>query len=280
MLSRRKGYMKPRTGRVSKASRQLEDEGYTLLRNVLSEEEVNDLAQEINEVYNTVPPDGRVDLGPLEEDKAFRYEMFNRSALCQEVVAHPKILKTIEPLLGEDCHVIANTSWRNPPGSDPEHKGGVWHIDGGPHIPLTDDQVWPVDIPHPVFAIGTHIFLQDCPMECGPTGVIPGSHLSGKPAPLNHDMSLTWNNVSAKPLPAKAGDVAMFVSDIWHRRLPTSDKDSGRFFLQVHYARRDIAQRLKRTAEVNHVSPQAIARIKSDREKWLLGLHPPKFYDG
>ena len=272
--------MKPRKGRVPKASRQLEDEGYTILHKVLSKEEVDDLAREINEVYDKLPPDGRVSLGLLEEDRAFRYEMFNRSALCQEVVAHPKILKTIEPLLGEDCHIIANTSWRNPPDSDPEHKGGVWHIDGGPHIPLDDDQVWPSNIPHPVFAIGTHIFLTDCPMDCGPTGVIPGSHLSGKPAPLNHDMLLTWNNVSVKPLPAKAGDVAMFVSDIWHRRMPTSDEDSGRFFLQVHYARRDIAQRLRRTAEVNHVSPQAIARIKSDREKALLGLHPPKFYDG
>ena len=280
MLSRVKGYMKPRTGRVLKACRQLEDEGYILLKKVLSKEEVNDLSREINEVYDTLPPDGRVSLGLLEEDQAFRYEMFNRSALCQEVVAHPKILKTIEPLLGEDCHVIANTSWRNPPGSDPEHKGGVWHIDGGPHIPLTDDQVWASDIPHPIFAIGTHIFLKDCPMECGPTGVIPGSHLSGKPAPLNHDPSLTWNRVSAKPLPAKAGDVAMFVSDIWHRRLPTSDEDSGRFFLQVHYARRDIAQRVRRTSEVNHLSPQAVKRIKSDREKMLLGLHPPKFYDG
>lgn len=269
----------PRTSHASKACRQLEEEGYTLLRKVLSEEEVNDLAQEINEVYDALPPDGRLN-GLLEEDKTYRYEMFNRSGLCQKMVAHPKILKTIEPLLGEDCHVIANTSWRNPPGSDPEHKGGVWHVDGGPHIPLTDDQVWPSDIPHPIFAIGTHVFLKDCPIECGPTGVIPGSHLSGKPAPLNYDMSLIWNNVSAKPLPAKAGDVAMFVSDIWHRRMPTSDEDSGRFFLQVHYARRDIAQRLRRTAEVNHVSPQAIARIKSDREKALLGLHPPKFYDG
>jgi hypothetical protein len=280
MLSRVKGYMMPRTGPVPKACRQLEDEGYTLLRKVLSEEEVDDLAQEINGVYDKLPPDGRVLPGPLEEDRAYRHEMFNRSALCQEIVAHPKILKTIEPLLGEDCHVISNTSFCNPPGSDPEHKGGAWHTDSGPHIPLTDDQVWPVDIPHPVFAIGAHIFLKDCSIECGPTGVIPGSHLSGKPPPRNHDMSLTWNSVSAKPLPAKAGDVAMFVSDIWHRRLPTSDKDRGRFFLQVHYARRDIAQRLRRTAEVNHLSPQAIARIKSDREKTLLGLHPPHFYDG
>lgn len=99
MLTRRKGYMNPRTGRVPKACSQLKEEGYTLLRKVLSEEEVNGLAQEINKVYDKLPPDDRVILGLLEEDRAYCYEMFNRRALCQEVVAYPKILKAIEPLL-------------------------------------------------------------------------------------------------------------------------------------------------------------------------------------
>ena len=46
----------------------------------------------------------------------FRYAMLNRSAAAQRVVAHPRLLSVIEPLLGEDCHVIANTAWRNPAG--------------------------------------------------------------------------------------------------------------------------------------------------------------------
>ena len=74
--------------------------------------------------------------------------------------------------------------------------------------------------------------------------------------------------------------MALFVSDIWHRRLPAQKGDTGRFFLQVHYARRDIAQRVKTTESVNHVDPAAIQRIASDRERRLLGLHPMQFYDG
>ena len=77
-----------------------------------------------------------------------------------------------------------------------------------------------------------------------------------------------------------AGDVALFVSDLWHRRLPTEEGDSGRFFLQVHYARRDIAQRIRPTDEVNHISSEAMSRTKSDRERRLLGIHPKLFYDG
>ena len=72
----------------------------------------------------------------------------------------------------------------------------------------------------------------------------------------------------------------MFVSDVWHRRLPTADGDTGRLFLQVHYGRRDIAQRLVPTAVSNQVSAEAEARIASDRMRTLLGLHPSLFYDG
>ncbi len=94
------------------------------------------------------------------------------------------------------------------------------------------------------------------------------------------DETLTWDGQGALALTATAGDIALFASDVWHRRLPARKGDKGRFFLQVHYARRDIAQRIKRTATVNHVDPDALTRIRSKRERRLLGLHPPSFYDG
>jgi hypothetical protein len=51
-------------------------------------------------------------------------------------------------------------------------------------------------------------------------------------------------------------------------------------FLQVHYGRRDIAQRLHPTAQTNQVSEEAIARATSPRLRQLIGLHAPFFYDG
>ncbi len=121
-------------------------------------------------VYESEPPSGRVRV----QDEGFRYEMFNKSALAQRLVAHRRILDVIEPLLGEDCHVIANTCWRNRAGAEHRHGGGGWHIDAGPHIPKPGT-VWPDATPYPVFAIGAHVFLDDCPIACGPTAVIPGS---------------------------------------------------------------------------------------------------------
>jgi hypothetical protein len=77
-----------------------------------------------------------------------------------------------------------------------------------------------------------------------------------------------------------AGDVALFASDIWHRGLPAQEGGQGRYFLQVHYGRRDIAQRIRTTADVNHLSEDALARATTDRARTVVGLHTPFFYDG
>jgi ectoine hydroxylase-related dioxygenase (phytanoyl-CoA dioxygenase family) len=272
------GYLLPRkVGKVSQACRTLESDGFAVLRGVFSKTDVAELYSDVERVFNDAPPQRSV-----EANNMFRYAMLNRSAVCQRAVANPTILDTIEPLLGEDCHVIANTAWRNPPNANGQHGGENWHIDAGPHVPLPRGVSWPSDIPHPVFAIGVHVYLQDCTMADGPTGVISGSHLSGRPPPVEQlkDDDLTFGDHGVTPLTAKAGDVGFFVSDVWHRRLAAQPGDQGRFFLQVHYGRRDIAQRLCTTAQVNHLSLDAIARAKTTREQTVVGLHRPLFYDG
>jgi ectoine hydroxylase-related dioxygenase (phytanoyl-CoA dioxygenase family) len=282
MLSRDFGYLKLRTEGVSEASRTLEQEGWAVLRGVLDAATCAALIAEFDAVYAQWPRDARNPRRPAEEDDDFRYEMLNRSAKAQAVVAHPAILAAIEPLLGEDCHVIANTCWRNPPRAHNTHGGGFWHIDAGPHVPHDPSIPWDDRIPYPVFAIGAHIYLRDCGIESGPTGVIPGSHKSGIFPPRDRatDVDLEWNGRRVLPLTAAAGDVALFVSDVWHRRLPTGPGDRGRYFLQAHYGRRDIAQRLRTTASTHQLSAEAIARAGSERERHLIGLHAPFFYDG
>ena len=278
MLSRSGGYLRPHEGPAPEESRQLEQEGYAVLRGVLGEPELTNAHAAISRIYAERPPDQRAGV----QDEDFRYEMFNKSPEAQRLVGHRAILDVIEPLIGEDCHIIANTCWRNRAGTEHRHGGGGWHIDAGPHIPRPPGVDWPDEIPYPVFAVGVHIFLEDCPLECGPTAVIPRSHKSGQPPPADRrmDETLTCGGVAPLPLVAAAGDVALFVSDVWHRRLPAGAADRGRFFLQVHYARRDIAQRIKTTRTINHLDDAARARIGSKREERLLGLHPPGFYDG
>ncbi|XOV88320.1 MAG: phytanoyl-CoA dioxygenase family protein [Pseudomonadota bacterium] len=282
MLKRTGGYLTLRNpADAPAASSELESLGYTLLHRVFTSDEVDSLRQDITEIFDRLPRDDRTaGLRDPGEDDAFRYEMLNRSAACQAAIGHRAILDVIEPLLGEDCHVIANTAWRNPPKPNDPAQG--WHVDGGPHVPMPEGVDWPENIPHPVFAIGAHLFLQDLGEDDGPTGVIPGSHRSGRFPPRSEVMNpaLTYKGQGAVPLLARAGDVALFVSDVWHRRLPTGASDRGRFFLQCHYARRDIAQRIRTTAQTNHLSELAIERATTGRGRTLIGLHQPGFYDG
>lgn len=253
-------------------SAQLERDGYAQLRGVFGADEVATMRREIDAVFDACGAER------VRDDKdEFRYEMLNRSAACQAAVSNAEILRVIEPLLGDDCHVIANTAWRNPP----EFPGGMWHCDAGPHIPRPSDVPWDDRIPYPVFAIATHIYLQDCNRADGPTAVVPGSHRSGRLAPFDQMTAedLTYDGRPPAVFEAAAGDVALFVSDVWHRGLPAAPGGRGRYFLQAHYGRRDVAQRLRTTADANQLSPAAIERATTDRARSVIGLHDPFFYD-
>jgi hypothetical protein len=172
--------------------------------------------------------------------------------------------------------VIANTAWWQR-GGDSDHGGRTWHIDSGPHIPRDPSVPWDPRIPYPIFAVAAHLYIWDCPIEAGPTGVIPGSHTSGQSPPREPNDTRLEGVV---PIVANAGDVALFVSDVWHRRLPSGPGDPGRMFLQCHYGRRDLAQRIRPTSAANQLSPDAIARAGTERDRTLIGLHRPFFYDG
>ena len=273
------GYLKLRSGPVPRPVEELQSNGYTVLEGVLDADEVAELRTEVERVFEEYPPDDRGD--PPEQAAPFRYEMLNRSSLVQRTVGHPQVLRVVEPLLGENCHVIANTAWRQQPG-DNEHLGRFWHIDSGPHVPRDAGIPWDTRIPYPVFAIASHLYLWDCPIEAGPTGVIPGSHTSGQSPPMHrmNDDDLEYDGRGIVPILAHAGDVALFVSDIWHRRMPPLPGDPGRMYIQCHYGRRDIAQRIRPTSSANHLSAEASARARSPREQTLIGLHPLSFYDG
>ena len=269
-------------GPAPEATRTLEREGYVTVRGALAPDVVSSLREEIVEIFERYPPDLRSGCATLERASMFRYEMFNRGARCQAVAGNRAILDVIEPLIGDECHLIACTAWRNP--ADPSHapQGQEWHTDAGPHVPRPPGVPWPAAIPYPVFAVAVHVFLEPCTSSDGPTAVIPRSHMAGHVPPPERewDLDLSLDGRGAVPILAAPGDVSFFVSDIWHRRLPPQSGGHGRFFLQVNYARRDIAQRVRPTSVVHHASREARLRATTERERLLLGLHPERFYDG
>jgi ectoine hydroxylase-related dioxygenase (phytanoyl-CoA dioxygenase family) len=208
----------------------------------------------------------------------FRHSVCNHSSVAREAIASRSILDVVEPLLGDDCHVLANTLWRN---SAEGFRGQAWHTDAGPHVPRPPGVPWDDRIPYPIFAIAAHLLLDDVTEADGATAVVPRSHRSGQPVPEDrrNDLTLELDGVGPTQLVGSRGDVLLFCSDSWHRGLPAGPGATGRFFLQCHYGRRDIAQRLQTTDRVNHLTPRVAAEVKG-RQATLLGLHPPHFYDG
>lgn len=277
--TRSHGYLTVRSDPGPAAARILRAEGFVQLHGVFDEQEIAELRADVQRVFDEYPPDDRGDAP--EHARPFRYEMLNRSGVVQQAIGHPRILEVVEFLLGEDCHVIANTAWWQQPGEN-QHLGRFWHIDAGPHVPRPPGVPWDSRIPYPVFAIAAHLYLVDCPIDAGPTGVIPGSHTSGQAPPWTRvaDDDLEWEGRGTVPIVAEAGDVALFVSDVWHRRLPPGPDDRGRMFVQCHYGRRDIAQRLRPTSAARQLSAEAVERARTERERTLVGIHPLGFYDG
>ena len=255
-------------------SRQLERDGFAVIRSALSADEITAITAEIEASFRERPPERN----RTDRDE-FRYAMLNHGASSQAAIGHPRILEVIEPLLGEDCHVIANTAWNNPAS----FAGGPWHCDAGPHIPRPRDVPWDDRIPYPIFAIGAHLMLRDCDVRDGPTEVIPGSHRSGRLPDYDRVDSPDFGYDGRGPLAvtASAGDVILFASDLWHRGRP-AENGRGRLFLQCHYGRRDIAQRISTTDQVHHLSADAVARARAagPRAETLAGLHGAYFYDG
>lgn len=282
MIRKIENHNRPFEGAAATDAHDLEAEGHVMVRSVFSADEIGRLRDDVADVFERYPPDIRAGCQSPERAAMFRYQMFNRSALCQEAIGQRRILDIVEPLLGDDCHVIACTAWRNPADRMSAPRGQQWHVDGGPHIVRPEGTRWPTEIPYPVFVIAAQIYLEDCKIGDGPTAAIPGSHRSGclPPHEKMWDLDLEYEGRRGVAHVANAGDVGFVVSDTWHRRMPPNDECTGRFFLQTNFGRREIAQRVLPAEEMNPTTEESRARAQSLRQRQLIGLHEPGFYDG
>ena len=120
-------YLTVRETPVPKESEELEEQGYTIVCKAFNVKELKALRTEINQVYDERQPASRKrDKPAMKTPQHYRYEMFNHSPLCQAIAGRREILDVIEPLLGEDCHIIANTCWRNCMACKIRYPKGCW----------------------------------------------------------------------------------------------------------------------------------------------------------
>ena len=240
----------------------LHEDGFALIPNVLSRDEVAQMRGKID----TLTPFGFDSQGRTDHYKC----VFNRDPYWLSFLDRPGVIDLAESTMGAECHIIGQTAWRSHPG----HNG--W----GPHtdrvfVTMPEDMALDPRFQLPIYLCTAHFYLDDLTLDLAPTWVIPGSHKSGRA--LGGDKNPTWQGRELEPVLCKAGDVLFFRSEIWHTGSENKTADQTRYLLQVHYSHRFIAQQFSPYITWQY-NPEVLAAA-NPRQLRLLGNHKQGAYD-
>ena len=241
---------------------QFHRDGYLFLTDVLPPETAAQLRVELDEALKLETRHG----GAGSE---LHMRMFETSPANLALFDMDPVVSLAEALLGQDCHVFANCSFRTPRAA-----GFLgWHQDDPPHYLVTHGEP-PTNVRLPVLFFGANYYLTDVEgIEHGPTQVIPGSHLFGKPCPK--DMTGTPYEKKVVNCLGPAGSVILFNNQLWHRGAPNAS-DRVRYVAQVSYGRRIIGH--KYFPFMNYTMPEYVYKDANPRLKRLLGFLPHGAY--
>jgi ectoine hydroxylase-related dioxygenase (phytanoyl-CoA dioxygenase family) len=198
---------------VSKsAAEQIAEQGYTVLPAVLGAGEVaallDDLAR-IEAQESIVPASNE-----FEGRSTLRaYNLLRHGRRWQDLTIEPDVLGVVEQVLDPGCLISSVSSIRILPGesAQPIH---------------ADDQLLPLDGPHPAVVCNTMWALTEFTPENGATRLVPGSHQRGKPV-----YGGDYDTVAAELRP---GDVLIWNGSLWHGG-GANATDADRVGIAVNY---------------------------------------------
>jgi len=242
---------------------QFHRDGFLFLEDVLRPETVAQLKADLDAAL--VDPEG----ASIGKSIKLRPRMFENSPANVELFQTEPIVSFAEALVAPDCHVMHNNSFISPPG------GGIsgWHQDDAPHYIVTEGEA-PTNVRLPVLLFTANYYLTDVPdIAHGPTQLIPGSHLYGKPCPPT--MEGTPYEEKIFSCIGGPGSVIMFNNQVWHRGAP-NDSNVPRYMAQVSYGRRIIGH--KYFPFMNYNMPEHVYADANPRLKRLLGFLPSGAY--
>ena len=198
--------------RFSEALRDVHDCGYTVIDNVMTENEL-DAYRDILNAHMAQSPTGR---NVFEGTKSHRlYALLAKSPLFANMIQHPLAMAFAEHFLGPTCLLSACLSINLHPGETVQ----PWHTDDG-HISVPQ--------PHGIFGISVFWALDDTNEENGATEILPYSHrwdsheidgrLDNAHFAQRDDLDgSVEENAAAVKATMPAGSVMIMRSDVWHR---------------------------------------------------------------
>jgi ectoine hydroxylase-related dioxygenase (phytanoyl-CoA dioxygenase family) len=228
-------------GDVDSQVRSLRESGYVYFPRALDASQVEELRAAMDRLEPAAEGFDRSEVRPEGFFDKHILNCFNRDPLFLQYLDRSPVYEVAEGALSytesgpwsPSCHVIGMASWVTGPGRPDQALHADWQA-----IDLPGDVAADPRVRVPVFVTTAHYYLDDIYDELGPTKFIPGSHRAGRAPAGDTD----WGGVQEKSVICKAGDVVMFRSDVWHRG-SANRSEQQRYLLQVHYAKRMIAQK-------------------------------------
>ena len=164
----------PLTDDLNEAKEHLDLYGMALIKNALSEDEINQMDQRLTEQFygeekykvgSKVRGDEGLGAVSSEEEKVSRlvWNLINKGDCFLKLIDHPKILPLIQHIIGDRVCLCSMGAHMNGSGNE--------------RMALHQDQ-WPL-VPHPMefaFMANVMYLISDNSPENGGTRLIPGSH--------------------------------------------------------------------------------------------------------
>ena len=195
--------------------RQIEVEGYLVLPDVLSHEQVARLKAETARLETRA-----VDYSVHQQ---YRQSIQFAGGALTELAAHPPTIAFLKELLGEQILIMSYQYGRSEPG----HPGISLHTDGKPYGSNIDGYEGSVPI-----MVRTLYYLDDLTADVSPFRVVPGSHLC-----LHADAN-PYNKYESHPeevvISVKAGSAVLINAHVFHGNCPNTGNRS-REMLAIAY---------------------------------------------
>ncbi len=202
--------------------------------------------------------------------KARTYEWFREHPVFVELLEHPVVIGLCERVYGDDYHVIAAQCSRNikagfyAPGADKFHNDAVF-------FPKAERMVKGVPLEN--YSFSAMWYLQDTPLEMGPTQLVPGSHVEYEKAYSEEDVPglVAAGRFFNQAVPA--GSLLIFNNRTWHRGR-ANGTDRARDLITNVYALPAVEKVQILTAQADgtqrYVEPERLLGVGSERVREML----------